>query len=105
MANMKRISAEELRKTTEQMKAKKKVKITGSASTPPRVSSSMTSSQPKTSSGSMSSDKFVNPIYSRTAGFSPIVPETMPTRTRGAGDANYTKKMKTGQPSKPLPKK
>jgi hypothetical protein len=65
----------------------------------------MTSSQPKTSSGSMPSDKFVNPIYSRTAGFSPIVPETMPTRTRGAGDADYAKKMKTGQPGKPLPKK
>jgi hypothetical protein len=100
-----RVPRSEVKKQTEKMKPATKVKITGSASTPPRVSSSMTSSQPKTSSGSMPSDKFVNPIYSRTAGFSPIVPETMPTRTRGAGDANYTKKMKTGQPSKPLPKK
>jgi hypothetical protein len=100
-----RVPRSETKKQTEQMKPATKVKITGSASTPPRVSNSMISSQPKTSSGSMPSDKFVNPIYSRTAGFSPIVPPTMPTRTRGAGDANYTKKMKTGQPGKPLPKK
>jgi hypothetical protein len=53
----------------------------------------------------MPSDKYVAPLYSRTAGFSPIVPGTMPKRTRGAGDPNYTKKMKTGQPGKPLPKK
>ena len=100
-----RVPKSETKKQTEQMKPSTKVKITGSASTPPRVSSSMISSQPKTSSGSMPSDKFVNPIYSRTAGFSPIVPGTMPKRTRGAGDPNYTKKMKTGQPGKPLPKK
>lgn len=50
-------------------------------------------------------DKFVDPLYSRNAGFGPITPPaTMPTRTRGAGDPNYAKKMKTG-PSKPLPKK
>jgi hypothetical protein len=48
MANMKRISAAEARKATEQMKAKPKVKITGSASTTPRVSNSMIKSQPKT---------------------------------------------------------
>ncbi len=51
MANMKRISAEELRKATEQMKAKKKVKITGSASSTPQVSNSMSKSQPKTTAG------------------------------------------------------
>ena len=55
-------------------------------------------------------DKFVDPLYSRNAGFAPIAPastwstETMPTRTRGAGDPNYTKKMQTGR-TKPLPKK
>jgi hypothetical protein len=48
MANMKRISAAEARKATEQMKAKKKVKITGSASSTPQVSNSMIKSQPKT---------------------------------------------------------
>lgn len=48
MAQMKRVSAEELRKATEQMKAKKKVKITGSASSKPQVSGSMSKSQPKT---------------------------------------------------------
>jgi hypothetical protein len=48
MANMKRISAAEARKATEQMKAKKKVKITGSASSTPQVSGSMIKSQPKT---------------------------------------------------------
>jgi hypothetical protein len=56
------------------------------------------------------SDKYVDPLYSRRAGFAPITPPmapstTMPTRTRGAGDPNYTKNMKTGQPGKPLPKK
>ena len=45
---MKRISAAEARKATEQMKAKKKVKITGSASSTPQVSGSMIKSQPKT---------------------------------------------------------
>jgi hypothetical protein len=48
MANMKRISAAEARKATEKMKAKKKVKITGSASSKPQVSNSMIKSQPKT---------------------------------------------------------
>jgi hypothetical protein len=48
MANMKRISAAEARKATEQMKAKKKVKITGTASSKPQVSNSMIKSQPKT---------------------------------------------------------
>lgn len=95
----------EIKKQTEKMKPATKVKITGTASTPPRVSASIVGSRPNTSSSAMPADKFVNPIYSRTAGFSPIVPPTMPTRTRGAGDANYTKKMKTGQPGKPLPKK
>jgi hypothetical protein len=48
----KRIPKSELKKVTET--AKPKVKITGSASTPPRVSSSMINSQPKTSSQSNS---------------------------------------------------
>jgi hypothetical protein len=52
MANMKRISAAEARKATEQMKAKKKVKITGSASSKPQVSNSMIKSQPKTTAKS-----------------------------------------------------
>jgi hypothetical protein len=55
------------------------------------------------------SDKYVDPLYSRNAGFAPITqpmapPATMPTRTRGAGDPNYTKKMQTGR-TKPLPNK
>jgi hypothetical protein len=54
-------------------------------------------------------DKYVDPLYSRNSGNSPIpsMPwsiETLPTRTRGAGDPNYSKKMKTGK-GKPLPKK
>jgi hypothetical protein len=48
MANMKRVSEKELKKATEQMKANKKVKITGSASSKPQVSGSMSKSQPKT---------------------------------------------------------
>ena len=64
----------------------------------------------KSKAPALPSDKYVDPLYSRTAGFEPITqpmapPATMPTRTRGAGDPNYTKKMKTGQPGKPLPKK
>jgi hypothetical protein len=65
----------------------------------------------KSKISALPSDKYVDPLYSRRAGFVPIAPEstwsteTMPTRTRGAGDPNYTKKMKTGQPGKPLPKK
>ena len=50
MANMKRVPATESKKTTEQMKSKPKVKITGSASTTPRVSNSMIKSQPVTTS-------------------------------------------------------
>ncbi len=42
---MKRVPADELRKAAEQMKAKKKVKITGSASSKPQVSGSMSKSQ------------------------------------------------------------
>lgn len=50
MANMKRIPANESRKTTEQMKVKSRAKITGTATTTPRVSGSMSKSQPSTSS-------------------------------------------------------
>ena len=45
---MKRVPADELRKAREQMAAKKKVKITGTASSTPKVSGSMGKSQPKT---------------------------------------------------------
>ncbi len=45
---MKRVPANELRKAREQMAAKKKVKITGTASSTPKVSGSMGKSQPKT---------------------------------------------------------
>jgi hypothetical protein len=45
---MKRISAAEARKATEQMKAQRKVKITGTATSKPQVSGSMIKSQPKT---------------------------------------------------------
>jgi hypothetical protein len=51
MARMKRVPKTQLDKAREQMKSKPKVKITGSASTPPRVSSSMIKSQPKTTTG------------------------------------------------------
>ena len=47
MAQMK-IPAAMLKKKTEKMKEMPKVKITGTASTKPRVSSSMSKSQPKT---------------------------------------------------------
>ena len=105
MAEM-RIPKSEAKKQTEKMKTTTKVKITGTASTPPRVSASMISSQPKTSTPG---DKFVDPLYSRNSGNPPIpsmpsVPATMPERTRGAGDANYTKTMKSKK-SKQLPKK
>ena len=54
-------------------------------------------------------DKYVDPLYSRRAGFEPITPPmapstTMPTRTRGAGDPNYTETMKAGK-KKPVKKK
>ena len=49
MPNMKRISATESRKATEQMRSARKVKITGTASSKPQVSGSMSKSQPKTS--------------------------------------------------------
>ena len=96
-----RIPKSEAKKQTEKIKTTTKVKITGTASTPPRVSASMISSQPKTSTPG---DKFVNPTYSRNSGNPPIPSETMPERTRGAGDANYTKTMKSKK-SKQLPKK
>jgi hypothetical protein len=51
MSNMKRVPADEFRKAVEQMKAKKKVKITGGASSKPQVSGSMSKSQPKTTAG------------------------------------------------------
>ena len=50
MANTRRIPASVLKKTTEKVKQMPKIKITGSASTPPRVSSSMIKSQPRTTS-------------------------------------------------------
>ena len=48
MAQMKRVPANQLKKANEKMKQKPAVKITGSASTTPRVSNSMISSRPKT---------------------------------------------------------
>jgi hypothetical protein len=48
MAQMKRVPANQLKKANEKMKQKRAVKITGSASTTPRVSNSMISSRPKT---------------------------------------------------------
>ena len=54
-------------------------------------------------------DKYIDPLYSRNSGNPPIpsmpsAPATLPTRTWGAGDPDYIKKMKTGK-GKPLPKK
>jgi hypothetical protein len=46
--NEKRVPASTSKKTTEKMKSMPKVKITGSASSKPQVSGSMTKSQPKT---------------------------------------------------------
>jgi hypothetical protein len=53
MAQMKKqVPASMLKKTTEKMKSKPKVKITGSASSKPQVSGSMIKSQPKTTAKS-----------------------------------------------------
>ena len=103
----KRVPKSEIKKKTEKITQAPRVKITGSASTPPRVSSSMINSQPKTSTSSTSADKYVDPLYSRNAGFAPIYPMNstpIPGPLRGAGDPDYSKKMKTGR-TKPLPKK
>ena len=55
MPNMKKqVPASMLKKSTEKMKSMPKVKITGTASTTPRVSGSMIKSQPKTTSKSPS---------------------------------------------------
>lgn len=49
MPNMKKpVPASMLKKTTEKMKSTSKVKITGTASSKPQVSGSMSKSQPKT---------------------------------------------------------
>jgi hypothetical protein len=49
MPNMKKqVPASMLKKSTEKMKSKPKVKITGTASSKPQVSNSMIKSQPKT---------------------------------------------------------
>jgi hypothetical protein len=55
-------------------------------------------------------DKFVDPLYSRNSGNPPIpsmpsVPTTMPTRTWGAGDPDYIKKMIASGKSKPVKRK
>ena len=55
-------------------------------------------------------DKFVDPLYSRNSGNPPIpsmpsVPATMPTRTWGAGDPDYIKKMIASGKSKPVKRK
>jgi hypothetical protein len=62
---MNRIPKSELKKSTERMKSMPKVKITGTASTPPRVSSSMS----RASGGIMGSGgKNVAPIYKMQGG-------------------------------------
>jgi hypothetical protein len=50
-------------------------------------------------------DKYVDPLYSRNAGFPPISSQTstgMPGRTWGAGDPDYVKKMLASGKSKPI---
>ena len=55
MPNMKKqVPASMLKKSTEKMKSKPKVKITGTASSKPQVSGSMIKSQPKTTAKSKS---------------------------------------------------
>jgi hypothetical protein len=61
-----RVPKSEMKKKTEEMKQSPKVKITGSASTPPRVSSSMISSQPRTSAGVAPGTKTVAKLYRPT---------------------------------------
>jgi hypothetical protein len=53
----KRVPAPALKKATEKMKAKPVVKITGTASTTPRVSASMISSRPKTTAATKPAKK------------------------------------------------
>ena len=56
-------------------------------------------------------DKFVDPLYNRNSGHPPIPsipfspPTTMPTRTWGAGDPDYIKKMIASSKSKPVKRK
>ena len=52
-------------------------------------------------------DKYVDPLYSRNSGNPPIAPTIsgLPTRTRGAGDPNYIKKMIADGKTKPKPTK
>ena len=56
-------------------------------------------------------DKYVDPLYSRNSGNPPIAPEstwsteTMPTRTWGAGDPDYIKKMIASSKSKSVKRK
>ncbi len=90
MAMKKRVSTEELRKTTEQMKAKKKVKITGKASSTPQVSGSMIKSQPKTT----------------TKPKAPAILKTLP-RTPSNGVKTLMPKISGAKPSvkTPMPKK
>jgi hypothetical protein len=50
-------------------------------------------------------DKYVDPLYSRSAGFPPISNQAatgMPARTWGAGDPDYVKKMLASGKSKPI---
>ena len=62
MAQMKKpVPASMLKKINEKAR-NAKVKITGSASTPPRVSSSMIKSQPKTTTGKKPMPKILGPI-------------------------------------------
>ena len=55
-------------------------------------------------------DKYVDPLYSRNSGNPPIAstpsaPVTMPTRTWGAGDPDYIKKMIASSKSKTVKRK
>jgi hypothetical protein len=74
MPNMKRIPASESRKATEQMRSARKVKITGTASSKPQVSGSMSKSQPK------------------------------PTKPKGSGISRTVSRAPSGRVNKPLPR-
>lgn len=65
MAEM-RVPRSEMKKKTESMKETRKVKITGSATTPPMVSSSMATSHPRTTAGVTAASKTVTKLYRPT---------------------------------------
>ncbi len=82
MAQMKRVPASQLKKSKEQMKSNSKVKITGTATTTPRVSASMIKAQPMT----VSKPKRKGPSVSRRLPSAPSTGTRTPMpRTIGRG--------------------